>query len=296
MTAGRRLKGVFIAFSLAVVPALLTRALSEPVVAPERWVVPSLDAPQGERLGLSAWWFAPAPEEGKERKPTVLMLHGCGGMLDRSGSKPSSRIVDYARWLNAQGWQALALDSFSARGERELCTQKNGQRRVTQAQRRQDVLGALQHLGQHPQVDPRRVVLLGWSHGGGTVLAATNRRYADVARAPLIPRLAVAFYPGCANERQRGYQPSTDVLLLLGLADDWTPAALCQDLQGPRVQVHVWEGAHHGFDGTAPVRHRTDVPNGANPGQGVHVGGHPEARDAARSVLSQALARVAAEP
>lgn len=286
----------FVAVLFVLGSGLGSAALAQQTRTPERWIVPSLDAPHGERLGLSAWWFPALSEDSARRKPTVLMLHGCGGMLDRSGRKPSSRTLDYAQWLNAQGWHALALDSLSARDERELCTQKTGGRRVTQFHRRLDVMGALQHLSEHPEVDPHRVVLLGWSHGGSTVLAATNRRHADVARAPLTPRLAVAFYPGCGSERQRGYQPNTDVLLLLGLADDWTPAAPCQDLQGPRVQVHAWEGAHHSFDGTAPVRLRADVPNGVNPGQGVHVGGHPEARAAARGLLSQALARVASEP
>jgi hypothetical protein len=50
-----------------------------------------------------------------------------------------------------------------------------------------------------------------------------------------------------------------------------------------------YEGAHQGFDGTAPLRLRRDVPNGVNPGRGVHVGAHPEARAAARARLERSL-------
>jgi dienelactone hydrolase len=55
------------------------------------------------------------------------------------------------------------------------------------------------------------------------------------------------------------------------------------------VQWHAYEGAYHGFDGTAPVRLRKDVPNGVNPGAGVHVGGDRAAREASARRLQQFL-------
>lgn len=269
---------------------LLVGAWSQPAQPGvlSRVQVPSQEARAGQAVMLDGWFYA-APAD--QPAPTVLLLHGCGGMLNGRGL-PSQRIRDYAALLNAQGWHALALDSLSARGEKELCTQRIGTRRVTNTERRQDVLGALQWLAAQPGVDASRLALLGWSHGGSAVLSATNRLHPDVAAASVRPRLAVAFYPGCDTDRRRGFQPATDTLLLLGLADDWTPAAPCQALarEGrPAVTVGAWEGAVHGFDGTAPVRHRADVPNGVNPGQGVHVGGHPQARDESRQVLLQGL-------
>lgn len=56
--------------------------------------------------------------------------------------------------------------------------------------------------------------------------------------------------------------------------------------QGPTPVWESYEGAHHGFDGTAAVRLRADVPNGVNPGQGVYVGAHPAAREAAAKRLA----------
>ena len=45
----------------------------------------------------------------------------------------------------------------------------------------------------------------------------------------------------------------------------------------------------HGFDGKAALTLRRDVPNGVNPGEGVHLGAHPEAREQSRRIMLQAL-------
>ena len=257
---------------------------------------------------LRAWWSASAGSETEaspvgaaDRRPVVVMLHGCGGMLNRQG-EPSSRMRSYAQLLNAQGWHVLAVDSLTPRGEKEICTQRTGTRQVTMTQRRADALAALQWVAKHPGVDPQRLAMLGWSNGGSAVLASTNLNHPDVskARAALTGlgaslRLAVAFYPGCATEVKRGYQPWSPALLLLGLADDWTPAIECMPLASGQLRIQTWEGAHHGFDGTAAVLHRKDVPNGANPGQGVHVGAHPVARQEAQAALVKALAEAFAQ-
>jgi dienelactone hydrolase len=57
----------------------------------------------------------------------------------------------------------------------------------------------------------------------------------------------------------------------------------------PQPQIDVYPGAHHGFDSAAPLRHWAEVPNGAQPGAGVHLGGQPAARTASREALLQFL-------
>ena len=223
-------------------------------------------------------------------------MHGCGGPFDGRG-RLALRYTELAAQLNALGIHALVLDSFTPRGVKELCTQRLGARRVTQLHRRRDALGALQWLAAQPGVDPKRLGLLGWSNGGSTVLAALNRRHPEVAAAPVQPSLAVAYYPGCEAELQRGFKPTAPLLMLLGELDDWTPATPCKTLShdaqtdptSPAVQWESYAGAYHGFDGTAAVRLRLDVPGGAVPGQGVHVGAEPVARAAAALRLRQFL-------
>jgi len=255
--------------------------------APERVAVPSLDKPTGTAVDLPGHWFR-APIDGPA--PALLALHGCGGLYDGRG-RLAERYVELASRLNALGVHMLATDSLQPRGEKELCTQRTGQRKVTQLQRRRDALGGLQWLAAQPGVDAARLGLLGWSNGGSTVLAASNQHHPEVAAAGVRPTLVVAFYPGCETELARGYQGVAPLLLLLGEADDWTPAAPCKALAasagpaGPAVQWEAYAGAFHGFDGSGPVRLRRDVPNGTHPGQGVHVGGDPAARAAAAARL-----------
>jgi dienelactone hydrolase len=239
--------------------------------------------PQG--LQLRAYWFvasASASGEASAKKPAVVLLHGCGGLYDRKGGL-SSRYTEYVSTLHAVGMHALVLDSLTTRGEKELCTQKIGQRRITQVDRRQDALAALTWLAALPEVDASKLGLLGWSHGGSTVLAATNASHPVVGQASYTASFAVAYYPGCSADTQRGYQTKTRLLMLLGASDDWTPAEPCERLaetaKGVRPEVVSYPGAFHGFDGTSALRVRKDVPNGVNPGQGVTVGTNPLARE-----------------
>jgi dienelactone hydrolase len=221
------------------------------------------------------------------------MFHGCGGAYDKSGQL-SRRMREYAELFNGLGMHVLVVDSLTARYEKELCTQRNGTRRVTQANRRLDALGAIAYLADRADVDAGRIGLIGWSNGGSTVLSASNLHHRDVAAATVKPAFAIAFYPGCESDLKRGYSPAGPVLMLVGQLDDWTPSAPCvalaKSVTEMRPEIAVYPGAWHGFDSDAPVRLRKDVPNGVNPGQGVHVGGNPSAWRASRDRVVRFLA------
>ncbi len=287
--------------ALALLAASLAAAWQAPAAGRDlqQVEVPSLDHAAGEPVRLPAFWFPAAnPSAQGAPRPALVLLHGCGGPYARSGQRLSERMREYSAWLNEQGVSVLVTDSFTPRGERELCTQRIGNRRVTQTHRRRDALGALQWLAAQPGVDPRRVGLLGWSHGGSTVLAATNLNHPEVRNAPVKPSLAAAFYPGCSTELRTGYQAAAPLLLQIGEDDDWTPPEPCRQLAaqatGAAVTFHAYPGAVHGFDGTAPVAVRRDVPNGVRPGQGVRVGGEPEARELSRQRLATFMGVVSA--
>lgn len=272
----------------------------QPAPAPQSVSVPSLDLRDGQPVPLPGFWF---PAATSATAPAMLLLHGCGGPYGE-GRRLSRRMRDYAAWLQAEGLHVLVIDSLTPRGETELCTQRNGTRSITQKERRRDALGALQWLAAQPGVDATRLGLLGWSNGGSTVLAALQRDHAERRAAPVQAAFAVAFYPGCEDALRQRWQPSAPLLMLLGGADDWTPPQPCEALaalagqvgpEAPLLQLQVYPGAYHGFDGTAPVRHRADVPNGVRPGQGVHVGTDPASRAASRERLL-AFVRQAARP
>lgn len=254
--------------------------------------VPSLETHGAGAVALLGHWF-PATQAGA--RPAVVLLHGCGGAYNTQGQL-DVRMRRHSTLLNAEGWHVLVLDSLTPRGEKELCTQKIGRRAVTQTDRRRDALGALQWLAARPDVDAARLALLGWSNGGSTVLAATNKRRSEPGTSAK-PRAAVAYYPGCESDLKRGYTAAAPLLLLVGGSDDWTAPGPCVELaQRAGVQIEVYSGAYHGFDGSAPLRLRRDVPNGVNPGQGVHVGGDPVAGPLARQRLLEFLREQLGQP
>jgi dienelactone hydrolase len=242
---------------------------------------------------LKAWVFQPTATAGAPRA-VVVALHGCGGLYATTGSRRgqlNARHQAMAEMLVAEGHAVVFPDSLTPRGEREICTQKLGERRVTGTHRRADALAALAWVASQPWAQGRPRVLLGWSHGGSAVLAATDASQAAVAQAPVHPDLAVAFYPGCGESRRQPYRPTGPLMLMLGEKDDWTPAAPCVALgQSVGAEVHVYPDSYHDFDNpVGTVRHRADVPNGVNPGQGVHAGANPAARAQAYARLRSRL-------
>ena len=237
---------------------------------------------------ITGWLMLPA----QAPQGAVVALHGCGGLYARTGPRQgqlSARHQAMGEMLVGQGYAVLFPDSFTARGVRELCTQPMGGRPLNQVQRRHDALAALAWVAAQPWADARKVAVLGWSHGGSAVLSATDATHREVAAEPLRFATAIAFYPGCAAALKSGYRPNTGLALMLGADDDWTPPGPCIELGNTvGAELHVYHGAVHDFDN--PVGRpmvRTDVPNGARPGQGVHVGPDPAAR-------AQSYARVLA--
>jgi len=246
---------------------------------------------------LKALVFHPATSvNGMVNQGTVVALHGCSGLYATQGSRKgqlNARHQAMAELLVAEGYSAVFPDSLMPRGETELCTQKIGSRKIDQTQRRADVLGTLAWVAAQPWAQPGRIALLGWSHGGSAVLSGTDASRADVSGQAVKPAIAVAFYPGCAAALKSGYKPSAPLVLMLGEKDDWTPPASCVAL-GKEVgaEVNLYANSYHDFDNpVGEVRLRKGVPNGVNPGQGVHVGANPVAREQAYARLKLLLAK-----
>jgi dienelactone hydrolase len=269
-----------------------------------RVTLPSLDRDDaGAPLTLDAILLVPDGPMPAGGFPAIVALHGCSGMyssLKGREDQLSERLMARADMLLNEGYALLFPDSFGARGRHEVCTIKLGGRSVPAGKRKLDALGALEFLAARTDIARDRIALVGWSHGGSATLATINARDRDVVAfrdrpgAPRFFRAAVAFYPGCRVALAAGarWEPAVPARILIGELDDWTPVKPCVDLgaavtaaaRGEPLKVTVFPGAHHGFDapGTT-ITHRTDVPNGVNPGQGVHVGANPEMREKANA-------------
>ncbi len=277
--------------------------------AQEETSVPSLDG-----TALTAWVFKAAQlsEISQstgiliQRRPVVVALHGCGGLYANTGKHRGQlnlRHQAMGEMLQAQGYHVVFPDSLTSRGERSICVQPIGSRKITQRERRADGLGTLDWVRNQPWADPTRVAVLGWSHGGSAVLAATDATHAQVNSKQRISfTTALAFYPGCSDSLAKGYLPNTDLTFFLGQDDDWTPPkpciALAEQLQkdstqtGKAVELNVYPGAVHDFDTPLPgVRERKEIPSRLHPGKGVMAGQNPAAREASWSRVKVILAK-----
>jgi len=219
------------------------------------------------------------------------MLHGCSGLWAKDG-EPTSSYAFWAGHFRDRGYVALLVDSFGPRGEKEICTQ--ARRRVSPAtDRPQDAHAALRWLAARRDVEAGRIVLMGWSNGGSTVLHGLKPDAPGRPKEGPRFRAGVAFYPGCAALAKAAYGPTAPLLIQAGGADDWTPARHCEALAAKSppgtIEIDVYPGAHHGFDRAGSrLRERPGVRNPNRPGGlGATVGAHPGARE-------KAIARVTA--
>ena len=197
---------------------------------------------KNETIAITGTLYRPAPID--RPASAIVLLHGCSGV--------TSLHHVWANRFRDWGHAALVVDSLGPRGVDEVCSAPG---RVATRKRIADAYGALAFLKSQPGIDPERIALAGWSHGGWTLLHAIRADSTQVM--DMIGqfggfRAAVAFYPFCDVTDVF----ETPLLILIGGADDWTPASLCQgtaiaarQMHSPApVTVKVYPGAVHGYD------------------------------------------------
>ena len=217
--------------------------------------------------------------QGAAPFPALILLHGCNGI--------GPNVLAWAQWLQAEGYAAFVLDSFGGRGFTSVCGDGSV---FGGGPRSSDVFAAARYLATLPGIDQDRIGVIGWSHGGWTVLRAAN--YEPVYRDVRL-RALVAFYPYCGDTASyRGLSP---LLMLLGERDDWTPAEACRSLaeaarrEGHDVTAVVYAGAHHGFD-AAHVRRPVRVTQALR-GRGATIAYDPRAHDDSEKRVREFLRR-----
>jgi dienelactone hydrolase len=172
--------------------------------------------------------------------PAMVVLHGCDGI--------GPHYRDWAQTLASWGYTTLLVDSFRPRGVHNVC---NHGMDIPPDLQAADGFAAAAYLRSLPEVRGDRIGVIGFSHGGWAVLKAVLAQKPQ----PLPFAAAVAFYPGCEPP---GPPLVTDTLILIGAADEWTPAARCARWRdavardGHLVDMKVYPDAVHGFDARLP--------------------------------------------
>jgi dienelactone hydrolase len=190
------------------------------------------------------------PRPGADRLPAVVLLHGSGGVTDREDT--------WARELNALGVATFIVDSFTGRG---ISNTAADQDQLSRQAMILDAYRALELLAKHPRIDVSRVMLMGFSRGGGAAhYAALKRFWAMHGPAGGLGFAGyIAFYPTC----NRRFVDGLDVVdkpirIFHGTADDYIPVAGCRlyvdglKQAGKDITLCEYAGAYHGFDN--PVR------------------------------------------
>jgi dienelactone hydrolase len=225
------------------------------------------------------------PAERRGPIPAVIVMHGTPGV--------SLRGVYYGNALNRAGVAIFEIDQWGARG---LSGGPDG-RPKSVGETMADVYGAVDRLAAMPEIDPRRIGILGFSWGGVVAMLAATSDYDRRFAAPQRPRLAaaMAFYPVCwAYNRVPGYAFADllpiPVRIVTGDKDDYDDGAepcrrlvdsLSQD-ERARVDLVVYPGAAHAFDGFSPPSAHPDPFGHRGKGGAVTIAVDPAARLAAR--------------
>lgn len=199
------------------------------------------------------------PENTDQPVPAVILMHGCGGLRQVQ--------EDYSQAILGAGYAAVILDSNSARGigrfgaMSQVCTAT----RLLGEERAADIHATLALLSENPLINDTQIALIGWSHGGWTILDAlslsgTGERPRALTSGPARlngVQLAIAMYPYCgfpAHSDGSQLDPAIELFSILASDDVIAPVRDCvSDYQRARssnlpVTWEVWDGLSHAFD------------------------------------------------
>ena len=189
------------------------------------------------------------PRAGTDRFPAVVLLHASGGL--------SSLQDNWAREFSTIAVASFIVDSFTGRG---VTSTVNDQDQLSRWVMIGDAYRELELLAKPPRIDPGRVVVMGFSRGGGAAHYSALKRFAAMHGPAGGLGFAgyIGLYPTCNQVFIDGLDVADKPIRIFhGAADDYVPAAGCrayvERLQkaGKDITLTEYPGAHHVFDNPA---------------------------------------------
>jgi dienelactone hydrolase len=192
--------------------------------------------------------YVPPGQPPPRSVPAVVMLHGSAGVL-------AARELTYGKQLAAMGVAALVIDAFGARRDRGTSFTER-LLNITEVMLIADAYASLDYLAARPEIDPDRVVLIGFSYGAMATMYALNAQVAEKL-GPSGRRFAghVAYYGPCVTRFEDRRTTGAPLLMLYGDGDQIIDPRRCDETAadfragGSEVEVIVYPGAVHQWDG-----------------------------------------------
>lgn len=258
MTSASRLIVAATLLAALALPALTAQAVDDRLRENHRWYLSSTD----------------------EKLPTVVAIPGCSGVSLNSPQSDQGRpghlddvlfrlhYPSMAERLRDRGFAVLLVDLLNAEGVVNACSGEIPAPTIAHY-----ITAAINLARNQAFVDGSRIFVLGWSMGGGGLVAWLS----DAGIAQSRVRGAIAVYPGCGGREP--IEADIPLLMLLGSADDIAEPEECEELVARSPSRHLitvksYEGARHGFD-------IEDAPEVLDIGNGMTVGYQKHAAEAA---------------
>lgn len=191
------------------------------------------------------------PEQGKDRDPAVIVVHGLGGYRDAHEGYVAAE-------LRKVGLATLTYDSFAARRTTGAALQGSSGYLMPGVA---DAYAALRLLSAEPRIDADRIAIIGFSYGGEVAhLTAFEALRSALNAGPGRFAAHVGFYPGgnFGVFADASAYTGAPVLMLLGGKDENLPVTKIESYlayaraAGAPVPIEtvIYPGAYHGW--TAP--------------------------------------------
>jgi dienelactone hydrolase len=196
----------------------------------------------------------------QDRVPAMIVVHGSGGISP-------GREREYAELLAANGYAAFVLDYYLPRGATQDVNYMIRVLSITEFDAITDAYAALSLLQTHPDIDPSRIGVMGFSYGGMAARFSMDARV-KAALAPGRPGFAahVDYYGPCFQNLKSPEITGAPLLTLRGTEDasNELPACLKREAElsrlGAVVEAHVYEGAGHAWESTRPRQLAEEAP------------------------------------
>jgi dienelactone hydrolase len=187
--------------------------------------------------------FPPKPVSTKI--PVIFLVHGSSGM--------GANIDFWSNHFLANGYATFNLDSFTGRG---LTVVGPNQGLLGRLNLILDSYRAMEIIAKHPRLDPKKVVMMGFSRGGQAALFASLQRFNDMWNKSGIQFAAhIPFYADCGTTYiEDEITTGKPIQLHHGKADDYNPLASCKvyvnklKAANQKVDLYEYEFGPHAFD------------------------------------------------